>query len=702
MADNVTVDNGTGTDYNVAGDKVTYSGDADQTVQLVRVVDVQGAEGSKTVGPVSDGAGLIIQGNQFHDDPDDGNPVKIGGVYRSSLPTAVASGDRTELLTDEYGRLRISNSDTVDVGIQSGNAVITLESPTGTAVVGNSGVYVQGHVAHDVADAGNPVKIGGRARDLTALSPVSAYNDRVDAAIDEYGIQAVTLMREGSFLANTNLTDSATLAGDGLIVQAASMVFNGTNWDRLRGTTAGVFTQGNVAHDVADAGNPIKLGGKAESTSPAAVADGDRVDAWFTTTGQLVTQPMLGNSSAIGTIEDLADGSSAATISGTVGVAPVVYNGSTWDRARGNTTGAFVQGHLAHDAVDAGNPIKVGGKANDSAPTQVANADRVDGWFDRRGALFTRLTDSAGAAIATGVQYIEDSAITANLGQGTLVVARRDDALSALTPAENDAVGLRVDANGALWVAHGTALPAGTANIGDVDVLTVPSPLSTAGNGTAATAHRVTIASDSTGVIGLAAGSNNIGDVDVLTLPASTNTIEVVGDVAQDVGVAGNPVLIGARASTAIPTAMSGDGDAVYPWANRNGALIVSTAPHVGLNADPFTLTSKTVQTTTTQTGSDVVTPTSGKKLVVTSMQLQVGGTTAGTVQVWFGANADTSYTRGTDLAIFDGEFAPSATLKPGVIMNGPWIASAADHEIHLTTSAAINPLTVTVWYYEV
>lgn len=45
------------------------------------------------------------------------------------------------------------------------------------------------------------------------------------------------------------------------------------------------------------------------------------------------------------------------------------------------------------------------------------------------------------------------------------------------------------------------ALPAGTNNIGDVDVATVPAPLSTTGGGTEATALRVTVASDSTGVV---------------------------------------------------------------------------------------------------------------------------------------------------------------------------------------------------------
>lgn len=114
-----------------------------------------------------------------------------------------------------------------------------------------------------------------------------------------------------------------------------------------------------------------------------------------------------------------------------------------------------------------------------------------------------------------------------------------------------------------------------------------------------------------------------------------------------------------------------------------------------------YTPINKVVQTTTTQTGSDVWTPASGKKICVTSYQIQAGGTVGGTVQVWFGANADTTYSRGTDLTIFDGEFAPSATLKPGVVQSGVWACQTVDHEVHLTTSAAINPLTINLWGYE-
>ena len=67
-------------------------------------------------------------------------------------------------------------------------------------------------------------------------------------------------------------------------------------------------------------------------------------------------------------------------------------------------------------------------------------------------------------------------------------------------------------------LATNVALPAGTNNIGDVDVLSLPA---------------------------IPAGNNNIGDVDVASMPVT----EVVGDVAADAAVPANPLAVGGRAS---------------------------------------------------------------------------------------------------------------------------------------------------------
>lgn len=63
------------------------------------------------------------------------------------------------------------------------------------------------------------------------------------------------------------------------------------------------------------------------------------------------------------------------------------------------------------------------------------------------------------------------------------------------------------------------------------------------------------------------------------SLPASTNTLEVVGDVAHDAVAAGNPLLVAGYASAAAPSDVSADGDAVRAWRLRNGAgAVVVTA----------------------------------------------------------------------------------------------------------------------------
>lgn len=54
------------------------------------------------------------------------------------------------------------------------------------------------------------------------------------------------------------------------------------------------------------------------------------------------------------------------------------------------TVTTLTGGGVAHDGVDAGNPIKIGGRADTTFQTAVADADRVDALFDVYGALFTR------------------------------------------------------------------------------------------------------------------------------------------------------------------------------------------------------------------------------------------------------------------------------------------------------------------------
>lgn len=345
------------------------------------------------------------------------------------------------------------------------------------------------------------------------------------------------------------------------------------------------------------------------------------------------------------------------------------------------------------------------GRAATSVPGSVgADADAVGLWALRNGILNVRMVDASGTAVTPaggpGTQYAEDAAFAGN-GTGTLMIARRDDALSTLTPIADDAVGLRVGDKGALWV----QISDGSGN-----------QITSFGGGTQF-AEDTTLSTDPVGTVAIARGSTALptavgADNDAVALWATLNgALNVVlrntsgteiptgTQYAMDGALGTTPtgtVILG-RASTAVPTAVTADGDAVAPWTNRNGSLVVGYSPHATLVGSPWTLASKTAQYTGTQTSAVLQAGAAGETIVVTSIQIQAGGTTAGALQVYFGTGA---YSRGTNRAIFDGEFAPSATLKPGVVMNGPFIAGATGDDVLVTTSAAINPLTITIWYY--
>ena len=364
---------------------------------------------------------------------------------------------------------------------------------------------------------------------------------------------------------------------------------------------------------------------------------------------------------------------------------------------------ARVVGFQSHDGVgSAVNPVAMGAYASAAAPTDVSNdTDVVRAWALRNGAQVVNLASggtllvggNGTAATALRVTVASDSTGTlAVTNAGTFAVQDSEkladnagftDTVTKVMPTgyifdevagtaltENDIGAARMDSKRAQVAViedettRGRRTTVTAANALKVDGSAVTQPVSgtvTANQGTAGTAW------------------------------------EVVGDVAADVGVPGNPVAIGGRASTAVPTAMSNDGDSVYAWLNRNGAQVVFNGPHVGLMGSPWTLSAKTAQYTTTQTSTVLQAGGASEKLVVTYLQIQVGGTTAGTLQVYFGTGA---YSRGTSLALFDGEFAPSATLKPGFVSTGPWISSTNGDDVLVTTSAAINTLTITIWYY--
>ncbi len=69
-----------------------------------------------------------------------------------------------------------------------------------------------------------------------------------------------------------------------------------------------------------------------------------------------------------------------------------IRDGSNTITVDGTVVASDATGNVAHDGVDSGNPVKIGGRAQNSEaqPDEVADNDRVDALFDRSGYLRVR------------------------------------------------------------------------------------------------------------------------------------------------------------------------------------------------------------------------------------------------------------------------------------------------------------------------
>lgn len=131
-------------------------------------------------------------------------------------------------------------------------------------------------------------------------------------------------------------------------------------------------------------------------------------------------------------------------------------------------------------------------------------------------------------------------------------------ALTAALPAGTNNIGdVDVLTLPAGVIAGMSSLPSGTNNIGDVDILTIPNSI---------------IA----GMASLPTGTNNIGDVDVLTLPVLPTGSNVIGKVSIDQTTPGTTN--GVQITTAIPAGTNVIG-------STTGSCVATTT-----NATPFRL----------------------------------------------------------------------------------------------------------------
>lgn len=112
----------------------------------------------------------------------------------------------------------------------------------------------------------------------------------------------------------------------GLVVGAWSYLFNGTTWDRMRGTIAGMFVQGPVATGQAVPANPVYMG----------ASDGTNLQPLKVEGGGNLRTSIVNSGGSTGSVVAVATDAQANAAGLTTLGEEQLYNGATWDRKRGN------------------------------------------------------------------------------------------------------------------------------------------------------------------------------------------------------------------------------------------------------------------------------------------------------------------------------------------------------------------------------
>lgn len=320
-----------------------------------------------------------------------GNPVRVGANFNTTQPT-VTNGQTVDLQATSRGGLIVAtgvDAFSVRNSDASGNAFNAGSQSDGLDM---------GSAAHQRASALGYIYNG------TTWDRVRTFN--AANATTGTGLLGAGMMTLDAGDSTTARRLLALAPGDGysnamsLYTMGFNMVYNGSSWDRVRsaGSTGSVVVGGNVASAATDSGNPVKVGGKYTSSLPT-FTDGQRGDLAIDTKGSMRTTLTVNNDGAA--IQNAADNADGVAVSSSgnklVGLSRgTVYNGTSWDRQPGNTSGTFVIGNVAHDAADASNPIKVGLKAETSPKgiTLVADGDRTDWYADADGLAMVKLNTS--------------------------------------------------------------------------------------------------------------------------------------------------------------------------------------------------------------------------------------------------------------------------------------------------------------------
>ncbi len=518
---NVTVDNAGG-----ASAVNVQDGGNSLTIDAVSLPLPTGA--ATAAGQLADGHNVTVDnaaGASAVNVQDGGNSLTIDAV---SLPLPTGAATSAAQLADGHN-VTVDNTIAAPANVQ-------ISDGTDTALVSGAGALVVdgSAVTQPISAASLPLPTG-------AATSAGQLANGHDVTIDNAGAGAAVNIQDGG---NTITVDGTVTADAG---------------------TGPFAVGGPVASDAPLTGNPLHTGARASTAAPTPVSlDGDAVGVWADRRGALknVVVDDAGVSCMDGANNALQVNIVAGSGSGTE------FNED--DPASGGEAGPAILG-VRQDADTS--PVTLDGDFHqlifDAAGNLKVNV-KLGGGTGGTSSAFAAAFPGTGTAAgwSDGTNMEGPRVFDADTGGATEFVAGTTLRVPASggSIAASFATGVRDAGTQRVTIATDDLVPISAAS------LPLPAGAATSA-GQLSDGHNVTIDNAGAGAaVNIQDGGNTITVDGTVTADAGTGPFAVGGPVASDIPITGNPLHSGGRASTAAPTPVSADGDAVARWVDRRGA----------------------------------------------------------------------------------------------------------------------------------
>jgi hypothetical protein len=539
-------------------------------VQVDNTVTVTGAGGTF---PVTDSGGSLTIDNAALS-------VTGGGAEASALRVTIASDSTGVLSVDDNGST---------LSIDDGGSSITVDGTVAVTIAQDvmlgtdfSDVFGTASLltttqADNLGNTTDSINTSSLAYVFDGTAWDRARGDSTDGLLVNLGSNNdVTVTGSVTANAGTNLNTSAlALESGGNLAGAATSLATIDDWDESdRAKVNLIVGQAGVAAGAGAVGATVQRVTLA-SDDPAVVSLAALDNAVSENELQVdVVAALPAGDNAVGRVK-LTDGTDVADIldltnSNPLTVAIVDTNGDQIASFGGGT-------QYTEDAAAAANPV---GTApilvrKDTPASEVsADGDNIAQRGSTYGAAYVTLIDNGGnfLSVGGGTQYTEDAAAAANPVGNALNLVRDDARGGSLTSADGDNVAARGTNAGELYVKHFDSIAITHAALTEL-----------------AAAIDTEIQCDIVGA--LPAGTNNIGDVDVLSVVPGTGATNLGKAIDTATGATDTGVLALATRDDVLASLTPADGDNVQLRTNSVGALWVAANGTVEVDASGFTVT---------------------------------------------------------------------------------------------------------------